>query len=198
MLLRGTYDMPKNHLQVIIPTVSTLRQSLAILHQVPEGHVGVYWRGGALLNTITDPGLLLCLIYCTSHVYDILDICVGICILGLGCFLLLISTCSIFRFSFEIALDNPLRAHSSDPTDWFGERNIYPLQFRSSLDEGFISLQCCLKMYWLASGFRAMLCTMQVRDIPCGTKGGVMINFEKIEVHLSVLFSCVVLLMLAK
>lgn len=25
---------------------------------------------------------------------------------------------------------------------------------------------------------------IQVRDIPCGTKGGVMINFEKIEVHL--------------
>ena len=25
---------------------------------------------------------------------------------------------------------------------------------------------------------------MQVRDIPCGTKGGVMINFEKIEVKL--------------
>jgi hypothetical protein len=24
---------------------------------------------------------------------------------------------------------------------------------------------------------------MQVRDIPCGTKGGVMINFEKIEVR---------------
>ncbi|MBA0815982.1 hypothetical protein Gohar_000694 [Gossypium harknessii] len=26
--------------------------------------------------------------------------------------------------------------------------------------------------------------TDQVRDIPCGTKGGVMINFEKIEVRL--------------
>lgn len=30
---------------------------------------------------------------------------------------------------------------------------------------------------------------LQVRDIPCGTKGGVMINFEKIEVaHEMVLF----------
>ncbi|KAL6012002.1 hypothetical protein ACLOJK_002472 [Asimina triloba] len=29
--------------------------SLSILHQVPEGHVGVYWRGGALLKSITDP-----------------------------------------------------------------------------------------------------------------------------------------------
>ncbi|CAA3027897.1 erlin-2-B [Olea europaea subsp. europaea] len=91
--------MPKNHLQVIIPTVSTLRQSLAILHQVPEGHVGVYWRGGALLNTITDPG-------------------------------------------FHLKL--PLITH------------FEPIQ---------VTLQTDL-----------------VRDIPCGTKGGVMINFEKIEV----------------
>jgi hypothetical protein len=29
---------------------------MAIVHQVPEGHVGVYWRGGALLKTITEPG----------------------------------------------------------------------------------------------------------------------------------------------
>ena len=29
-----------------------------ILHQVPEGHVGCYWRGGALLKEITDPGML--------------------------------------------------------------------------------------------------------------------------------------------
>jgi len=26
------------------------------LHKIEEGHVGVYWRGGALLNTISDPG----------------------------------------------------------------------------------------------------------------------------------------------
>ncbi|GFZ10900.1 SPFH/Band 7/PHB domain-containing membrane-associated protein family [Actinidia rufa] len=44
---------------VLVPsssTDSTLKNSLTIIHQVPEGHVGVYWRGGALLNTITDPG----------------------------------------------------------------------------------------------------------------------------------------------
>lgn len=28
---------------------------------------------------------------------------------------------------------------------------------------------------------------VQVTDIPCGTKGGVMINFEKIEVRLEIL-----------
>ena len=28
----------------------------ASIHTVHEGHVGVYWRGGALLNETTDPG----------------------------------------------------------------------------------------------------------------------------------------------
>ncbi|KAG2702499.1 hypothetical protein I3843_06G086400 [Carya illinoinensis] len=82
-----------------IPSSSTLKNSLAVLHQVPEGHVGVYWRGGALLKTITDPG-------------------------------------------FHLKM--PLITHYE------------PVQ---------VTLQ-----------------TDQVRDIPCGTKGGVMINFEKIEV----------------
>ncbi|KAL2559200.1 SPFH/Band 7/PHB domain-containing membrane-associated protein family [Forsythia ovata] len=84
---------------IIIPTVTTLKQSLAILHQVPEGHVGVYWRGGALLNTITDPGFHLKMPMITQ----------------------------------------------------------------------FETIQVTLQ-------------TDLVRDIPCGTKGGVLINFEKIEV----------------
>lgn len=83
---------------VLIPGSPKL-DDLPILHQVPEGHVGVYWRGGALLNTITDPG-------------------------------------------FHLKL--PLITH------------FEPIQ---------VTLQTDL-----------------VRDIPCGTKGGVMINFEKIEV----------------
>ncbi|CAN6471117.1 unnamed protein product [Victoria cruziana] len=70
-----------------------------ILHQVPEGHVGAYWRGGALLKTITDPG-------------------------------------------FHVKL--PLITH------------FEPIQVTIQTDE--------------------------VRNIPCGTKGGVMISFEKIEV----------------
>ncbi|KAL6529308.1 hypothetical protein OROGR_014931 [Orobanche gracilis] len=84
---------------VIVPSALNLKQSLSILHQVPEGHVGVYWRGGALLNTITGPG-------------------------------------------FHLKM--PLLTH------------FEPIQ---------VTLQTDL-----------------VRDIPCGTKGGVMINFEKIEV----------------
>ncbi|XP_073136054.1 uncharacterized protein [Henckelia pumila] len=84
---------------IIIPSQSTLMQSLSILHQVPEGHVGVYWVGGALQNTITNPG-----------------------------------------FHFKM----PVITH------------FEPIQ---------VTLQTDL-----------------VRDIPCGTKGGVMINFEKIEV----------------
>ncbi|CAN6470265.1 unnamed protein product [Victoria cruziana] len=70
----------------------------SILHQVPEGYVGTYWRGGALLNTITFPGFHLKL--------------------------------PITRFE--------------------------PIQ---------VTIQ-----------------TDKVLNIPCGTKGGVMINFEKIEV----------------
>ncbi|KAK4430076.1 Ureide permease 1 [Sesamum alatum] len=84
---------------IIVPSSSNLKQSLSILHQVPEGHVGVYWRGGALLKTITDPG-------------------------------------------FHLKL--PLITH-------------------------FETIQVTLQ-------------TDLVRDIPCGTKGGVMINFEKIEI----------------
>ena len=26
------------------------------IHRIPEGHVGVYWRGGALLDRISGPG----------------------------------------------------------------------------------------------------------------------------------------------
>ncbi|KAK4771785.1 hypothetical protein SAY86_013560 [Trapa natans] len=80
---------------IILPTTN----SFSTLHQVPEGHVGVYWRGGALLKIIADPGFHLKLPLITQ---------------------------------FE------------------------PVQ---------VTLQTDL-----------------VRDIPCGTKGGVMITFEKIEV----------------
>ena len=44
-------------------TPSTIRNGLSILHQVPEGHVGVYWRGGALQKTITDPGSTMVLFF---------------------------------------------------------------------------------------------------------------------------------------
>lgn len=84
-------------IMVIAPSLSS--STLTTLHQVPEGHVGVYWRGGALLSTITNPG-----------------------------------------YHFKL----PLITH------------FEPIQ---------VTLQTDL-----------------VRDIPCGTKGGVMINFEKIEV----------------
>ncbi|XP_039023723.1 erlin-2-B-like [Hibiscus syriacus] len=73
--------------------------TLSILHQVPEGHVGVYWKGGALLKNIAEPGFHLKMPLITQY----------------------------------------------EPV--------------------LVTLQ-----------------TDQVRDIPCGTKGGVMINFEKIEV----------------
>ncbi|KAG8473148.1 hypothetical protein CXB51_035089 [Gossypium anomalum] len=83
----------------MVPSCWYTRNSLSILHQVPEGHVGVYWKGGALLKTITEPGFHLKMPLVTQY----------------------------------------------EPV--------------------LVTLQ-----------------TDQVRNIPCGTKGGVMINFEKIEV----------------
>ncbi|KAH7835560.1 hypothetical protein Vadar_027323 [Vaccinium darrowii] len=83
---------------VLIPSFPAAKNSLSLIHQVPEGHVGVYWIGGALLKTITPPG-------------------------------------------FHLKM--PLITH------------FEPIQ---------VTLQTDL-----------------VRDIPCGTKGGVLINFEKIE-----------------
>ncbi|KAF3783789.1 Erlin-2 [Nymphaea thermarum] len=80
-----------------LPSLSDAEDS-SILHQVPEGHVGTYWRGGALLNTITSPG-------------------------------------------FHVKL--PITRYEA---------------------------------------IQVTIQTDQVKDIPCGTKGGVMINFEKIEV----------------
>ncbi|KAK4764794.1 hypothetical protein SAY86_025884 [Trapa natans] len=82
-----------------IVIISSMTDSLSTVHQVPEGHVGVYFKGGALLKTITDPGFHLKLPLITQY---------------------------------------------------------EPVQ---------VTLQTDL-----------------VRDIPCGTKGGVMITFEKIEV----------------
>ncbi|KAM1652821.1 hypothetical protein EV1_005301 [Malus domestica] len=90
------YDMLAGELRLtVLPTSSTI----SILHQVPEGRVWIYWRGGALLKTITDPG-------------------------------------------FHLKL--PLVTH------------FEPVQVTLQID--------------------------QVRDIPCGTKEGVMINFDKIEI----------------
>lgn len=48
---------PTVALLIVLMTSSFL--ILNSLHQVNEGHVGVYWRGGKLLNDITTPGLHL-------------------------------------------------------------------------------------------------------------------------------------------
>lgn len=81
---------------ISIPAVSS---SFGILHQVPEGHVGAYWTGGALSKRITNPGFHLKMPVLTQY---------------------------------------------------------EPIQVTIQTDE--------------------------VKNIPCGTKGGVMIYFDKIEV----------------
>ncbi|KAF6169261.1 hypothetical protein GIB67_013691 [Kingdonia uniflora] len=41
---------------ILVPaSFSSANSSFSIIYQVPEGHVGVYWRGGALLKAITEP-----------------------------------------------------------------------------------------------------------------------------------------------
>jgi hypothetical protein len=65
----------------------------SIVHQVPEGHVGVYWRGGALLKTITPPGTLFVRMFLL--------------------FFFVLSTCSLIfffaaRLSSEAAFDHPV------------------------------------------------------------------------------------------
>ena len=37
------------------------------IHKIDEGHVGIYWRGGALVSTVTDPGYHLMLPLVTSY-----------------------------------------------------------------------------------------------------------------------------------
>lgn len=48
-------------LMLVLATVSTL----FCVHTVSEGYVGVYWRGGALLDTVTPPGFHLKLPFVT-------------------------------------------------------------------------------------------------------------------------------------
>ncbi|TVU23115.1 hypothetical protein EJB05_32854, partial [Eragrostis curvula] len=87
----------------------------SVVHQVPEGYVGVYWRGGALLNTTTPPGFLMKLPWITKY---------------------------------------------------------EPIQITLQTDQAI-----CFR-----NVFMLFIMLNQVRDIPCGTKGGVMISFDKIEV----------------
>eukprot|EP00897_Mesotaenium_endlicherianum_P008980 jgi/Mesen1/810/ME000110S_11077 len=80
-------------------SMASFFSTIAIFLAIPEGHVGVYWRGGALLNSITEPGFHMMLPFVTTY-----------------------------------------------------------------------------------EAIQVTLQTDQVANIPCGTRGGVMIYFEKIEV----------------
>lgn len=93
-------------MQVLIPSHSNLKSDFSILHQVPEGHVGVYWRGGALLKTITDPGLSLSFLPPPPPPFIMLNVCPYAFI-----------HIKNFRFPSEVATVNPVCACSSDPPD---------------------------------------------------------------------------------
>lgn len=81
---------------VLVPVIGA---NFGIIHQIPEGHVGVYWRGGAILKTVTEPGFHALIPFITKY-----------------------------------------------------------------------------------EAIQVTIQTDQVTNIPCGTKGGVMIGFDKIEV----------------
>mmetsp|Transcript_16341 Transcript_16341/g.24372 ORF Transcript_16341/g.24372 Transcript_16341/m.24372 type:complete len:354 (+) Transcript_16341:98-1159(+) len=50
-------------LPLLVFTVITVALSV---HQVPEGHLGFYWRGGALMQSTTEPGVHFKMPYLTS------------------------------------------------------------------------------------------------------------------------------------
>ena len=41
---------------LLVPLLSALLLGIFALHRIEEGHVGVYWRGGALIPRVTLPG----------------------------------------------------------------------------------------------------------------------------------------------
>lgn len=41
---------------LFVPLIVALLLGAFSLHRVDEGHVGVYWRGGALIPRVTHPG----------------------------------------------------------------------------------------------------------------------------------------------
>ncbi|XP_057834073.1 uncharacterized protein LOC131044704 [Cryptomeria japonica] len=64
----GAWRGRKEYINMIVAAITvcftlsiplSTASSLDVVHQVPEGHVGAYWRGGALLKTITSPGFHL-------------------------------------------------------------------------------------------------------------------------------------------
>ena len=89
-------------------------------HEVPEGHMGVYWFGGAMLERVTDPGFHFKLPFVERFVLSLLN--------SLGIRIKLTpSRCRVAHVQYTLQTDT-------------------------------------------------------VRDIPCGTSGGVLIYFDKIEV----------------
>ncbi|KAI9111666.1 hypothetical protein K1719_017356 [Acacia pycnantha] len=58
-----------------LPSSSSFKNSISILHQVPKGHVAVYWTGGALQKTITEPGFHIKMPFITR--YELVTVTLG-------------------------------------------------------------------------------------------------------------------------
>ncbi|KAI9091925.1 hypothetical protein K1719_027860 [Acacia pycnantha] len=52
---------------ILLSPSSSFKNSISILHQVPKGHVAVYWTGGALQKTITEPGFHVKMPFITEY-----------------------------------------------------------------------------------------------------------------------------------
>lgn len=167
------HDFACENSQVLIPSLPAAKNSISILHQVPEGHVGVYWIGGALLKTITPPGLVVMSIgiwYCTFKSIDYY----------------LWAACLLAWFDFlGFHLKMPLITHFEPIQVTLQTDLVCFINFLSSHDHHFQFNSVILNYKIISCIVCSETCyVMQVRDIPCGTKGGVLINFEKIEASL--------------
>lgn len=52
---------------MILPTIVMILSLTIVLHRIEEGHVGVYFRAGALLPLISKPGIHLLTPFLTSY-----------------------------------------------------------------------------------------------------------------------------------
>ena len=137
------------------------------IHNIPEGHVGVYFRGGALLQ-VRFPSR--CLFTSAHHFSGCLNASSCSCIVCLtGDYRAGVS----LLFAISDGLPHGPNYHANRQGPLGDLRSHDP---ECQLDVCLLSSVCFCRVRPL------FLVKPQVVDIPCGTSGGVMIYFDKIEV----------------